>query len=145
MTTKTYVQGVKCSETEHIIKKNNSVDATKGATFVVLICDKNTNYFNVKHFILLFLIFLTSCTYNDMRKLFTDRPDAYTKFSGNFNYTKEQTEKAKNKIGLDFKKPLHETKDKKKLYYVGGSIYHNYDLFNNTYHVNGFGNLGVEF
>lgn len=90
-------------------------------------------------------VLLTSCTYNDMRKLFIDRPDSYTKFSGNFNYTKEQTEKAKNQIGVNFKKPLHETKDKKKLYYVGGSIYHNYDYFNRSYHVNGFGQLGMEF
>lgn len=80
-----------------------------------------------------------------MRKLFTDRPDSYTKFSGNFNYTKEQTEKAKNKIGVDFKKPFYETKDKQKLYYVGGSVYHNYDYFNKSYHVNGFGQLGMEF
>lgn len=94
---------------------------------------------------ILFCIFLTSCTYNDMRKLFIDRPDAYTKFSGNFNYTKSQTEAAKNKIGLQFKKPLHETKDKTKLYYVGGSVYHNYDLFSRSYHVNGFGQLGMEF
>jgi hypothetical protein len=94
---------------------------------------------------ILICVLLTSCTYNDMRKLFTDRPDAYTKFSGNFNYTKEQTEKAKNKIGVDFKKPLYETKNKQKLYYVGGSIYHNYDYFNRSYHVNGFGQLGMEF
>jgi len=80
-----------------------------------------------------------------MRKLFTDRPDAYTKFSGDFHYTKNQTETAKNKIGLEFKKPIHETKDKKRLYYIGGSAYHNYDLFTRSYHVNGFGQMGLEF
>ena len=80
-----------------------------------------------------------------MRKLFTDRPDAYTKFSGNFNYTKSQNENAKNKIGLEVKKPVYETKDKKKLYYLGGSVYHNYDLFSRSYHVNGFGQVGMEF
>lgn len=95
--------------------------------------------------LLILVIFLCSCTYNDMRKLFIDRPDAYTKFSGNFNYTKSQNENAKNKIGLEFKKPIHETKDKKKLYYLGGSVYHNYDLFSRSYHVNGFGQVGLEF
>ena len=95
--------------------------------------------------LLIFAILLCSCTYNDMRKLFIDRPDAYTKFSGNFNYTKSQNENAKNKIGLEFKKPIHETKDKKRLYYLGGSVYHNYDLFSKSYHVNGFGQLGMEF
>ena len=80
-----------------------------------------------------------------MRKLFVDRPDAYTKFSGEFNYTKEQNEKAKNKMGINFKKPLYETKNKSKLYYVGGSVYHNYDVFNNAYHINGFGQVGMEF
>jgi len=80
-----------------------------------------------------------------MRKLFTDRPDAYTKFSGNFHYTKSQNEGAKNKIGLEVKKPIYETKNKKKLYYIGGSVYHNYDLFSRSYHVNGFGQIGMEF
>ena len=91
------------------------------------------------------ILLLCSCTYNDMRKLFTDRPDAYTKFSGNFHYTKNQNENAKNKMGIEFKKPVYETKDKKKLYYLGGSLYHNYDLFSRSYHVNGFGQLGLEF
>lgn len=99
----------------------------------------------MKIVLLILTILLCSCTYNDMRKLFIDRPDAYTKFSGNFNYTKNQNENAKNKIGLEFKKPIHETKDKKRLYYLGGSVYHNYDLFSKSYHVNGFGQLGMEF
>lgn len=94
---------------------------------------------------ILFCIGLVSCTYNDMRKLFVDRPDSYTKIFGEFDYTKNQTENAKNKVGLNFKKPLHETKNKKHLYYVGGSVYHNHDMFNNSYHVNGFGQLGMEF
>lgn len=94
---------------------------------------------------ILLCVGLTSCTYNDMRKLFVDRPDSYTKIFGNFDYTKEQNENAKNKVGVNFKRPIHETKDKKKLYYVGGSIYHNYDLFSRSYYVNGFGQLGMEF
>jgi len=88
---------------------------------------------------------LTSCTYNDMRKLFTDRPDSYTKFSGNFHYTKNQTQNANNKLGLEFKKPIYITKDKEQMYYVGGSVYHNYDVFKTAYHINGFGHVGVEF
>lgn len=99
----------------------------------------------MKYTLLALIFLLSSCTYNDMRKLFIDRPDAYTKFSGNFNYTKSQNENAKNKIGFEFKKPIHETKDKKKLYYLGGSVYHNYDLFSRSYHVNGFGQIGFEF
>jgi hypothetical protein len=88
---------------------------------------------------------LAGCTYNDMEKIFKDRPDSYTKMFGEFDYTKNQNENAKNKVGVGFKRPLHETKDKKRLYYVGGSIYHNYDLFSKSYHVNGFGQLGMEF
>lgn len=67
------------------------------------------------------------------------------KFKGEFDYTKEEQEMVKNKFGVEFKKHLHETKDKKKLYYLGGSIYHNYDYFNRSYHINGFGQLGMEF
>jgi hypothetical protein len=89
----------------------------------------------MKYFILLIFL-LTSCTSTN---------NEYTKVSGNLKYTKDRTEKASNNIGLSFKKPIHETKDKKLLYYLGGNIYHNYDLFNNSYHINGFGNLGIEF
>ena len=53
-----------------------------------------------------------------MRKLFIDRPDAYTKFSGNFNYTKEQTEKAKNKIGT-----ITVTKDNANQFYPNRIFY----------------------
>jgi hypothetical protein len=90
-------------------------------------------------------IALTSCTYNDMRKLFTDRPDAYTKFSGNFNYTKSQLNSANNRVGMEVKKPLYTTKDKKQMYYVGGSVYHNYDVFRSVSFINGFCQAGVEF
>jgi len=88
---------------------------------------------------------LCSCTYNDMRKLFTDRPDAYTKIFGEFDYTKNQREAASNKLGLEVKHPIYETKDKKQMYYVGGNVYHNYDVFKTAYHINGFGHLGLEF
>jgi hypothetical protein len=88
---------------------------------------------------------LTSCTYNDMRRLFTDSPDSYTKFSGNFHYTKNQMEAVHNKAGIEFKRPIYSTKDKKQMYYVGGSVYHNYDAFKTAYHINGFGHVGVEF
>jgi hypothetical protein len=88
---------------------------------------------------------LTSCTYNDMRRLFTHSPDSYTKFSGNFHYTKKQMEAAHNKAGIEFKRPIHTTKDEEQMYYVGGSVYHNYDAFKTSYHINGFGHVGVEF
>ena len=88
---------------------------------------------------------LTSCTYNDTIKLFRDRPDAYTKFSGNFDYTKRQNESANKKTGFEFKQPIYTTKDEEQMYYVGGSVYHNYDLFRTTYHINGFGQVGIEF
>jgi hypothetical protein len=80
-----------------------------------------------------------------MRKLFTDHPDAYTKMFGEFDYTKNQREAASNKLGLVVKQPIYETKDKKQMFYVGGDVYHNYDVFKTTYHVNGFGHLGLEF
>lgn len=95
--------------------------------------------------LLVIAVLLCSCTYNDMRKLFIDRSDSYTKFSGNFNYTKSQTEAANNKVGIQFKRPFYTTKDKSKMFYVGGNVYHNYDVFKVTYHVNGFTHLGFEF
>lgn len=99
----------------------------------------------MKLFLLVCVMLLCSCTYNDMRKLFTDHPRAYTKIFGNFDYTKNQNQSSHNKAGLEFKKPIYETKDKEQLYYIGGSIYHNYDLFSKSYHVNGFGQVGMEF
>ena len=99
----------------------------------------------MKLVLIILLLLLCSCTYNDMRKLFVDRPDAYTKMLGEFDYTKDQKDGARNKVGLEVKHPIHETKDKKRLYYVGGNVYHNYDMFMNVYHVNGFGQVGMEF
>lgn len=91
-------------------------------------------------------IVLASCTHNDTRKHFTDRSDTtYTKFSGNFNYTKSQFESAQNRAGVEVKKPLYTTKDKKQMYYIGGSVYHNHDVFKKVFFVNGFGQAGVEF
>lgn len=67
------------------------------------------------------------------------------KIKGEFSYTKKEKEMAKNKFGVEFKKNLYETKNKEQLYYLGGSIYHNYDYFNRSYHINGFGQIGMEF
>lgn len=92
-----------------------------------------------------FCLLVCSCTYHDMERIFKDRPDAYTKFLGEMDYSKSQREAANHKLGVDFKRPIHETKDKKKMYYVGGNVYHNYDVFNKSYYVNGFGHVGVEF
>lgn len=86
---------------------------------------------NVK-ILLCFLI--CSCSILDEQKL-----------KGNFDYSKKEQQMAKNKIGIEFKKDIYETSDKTKNYYIGGSIYHNYDLFNKSYHLNGFGQLGMEF
>ena len=81
-----------------------------------------------------------------MRKLFTDRPDSYTKFSGNFHYTKSQLDSsAHNRVGMEVKKPIYTTKDKKQMYYVGGSVYHNYNVFKGVSFINGFSQVGVEF
>ena len=72
--------------------------------------------------------------------------DKYTKISGNLKHTKSnQQQSSSNKIGLQFKKPIYETSDKTKSYHIGGSIYHNYDLFSKSYHINGFGQVGMEF
>jgi len=94
---------------------------------------------------MLHALILCSCTLQDMERIFKDRPDAYTKFLGQMDYSKSQRQDAQHKFGVDFKHPLHETKNEKMLYYMGGSAYHNYDLFNKSYYVNGFGHLGVEF
>lgn len=67
------------------------------------------------------------------------------KLKGEFNYSKKEQQMLKNKFGVEFKKNLYETENKKNLYYLGGSIYHNHDIFNNSYHINGFGQLGMEF
>lgn len=67
------------------------------------------------------------------------------KFKGNLDYTKRERETSNNKSGIEFKKHLYETRNKKYLYFLGGSIYHNYDLFNKSYHLNGFAQLGMEF
>jgi hypothetical protein len=84
---------------------------------------------------LLLCIVLCSCVQNKNFKV-----------SGNFNYTKnDQQPLVKNKVGIEFKKPIYETQDKTKSYHIGGSIYHNYDLFNRSYHLNGFGQVGMEF
>ena len=72
--------------------------------------------------------------------------DEDTKITGNLNYTKRnQQQSASNNIGIQFKRSIYETSDKTKSYHIGGSIYHNYDLFNRSYHLNGFGQLGMEF
>lgn len=83
---------------------------------------------------ILICFFICSCNIADEKK-----------FKGEFNYTKEEQQMAKNKFGIEFKKNLYETPDKTKNYYIGGSIYHNYDLFNRSYHLNGFGQIGMEF
>jgi hypothetical protein len=99
----------------------------------------------MKFVYILLAVALTSCTYNDMRKLFTDRPDSYTKFSGNFHYTKNQMEAAQNRVGLEVRKPIYTTKDEEQMFYVGGSVYHNYDIFKGISFVNGFSQVGMEF
>ena len=82
------------------------------------------------------LFLLTSCINLDLDE---------KKFKGEFNYTKKEQDMAKNKFGLEFKKRIYETHDKTEMYYFGGSIYHNYDLFSKSYHINGFAQLGVDF
>jgi hypothetical protein len=82
------------------------------------------------------LFLLTSCINLDLDE---------KKFKGEFNYTKKEQEMAKNKFGVEFKKRIYETHDKTEMYYIGGSIYHNYDLFSKSYHINGFTQLGLEF
>lgn len=99
-----------------------------------------------KNKILALLLLITpACTHNDMRKLFVDRPDAYSKIFGEFDYTKKQQESAKHKIGLEYKKPVYTTSDQSKMYYVGGSVYHNYDVFSGVTFMNGFAHVGMEF
>lgn len=86
------------------------------------------------------LLGFCSCSYNT-----TSKNEKYIKYTGEFNYTKKETETAKHKFGVQFRNPIYTTKNKKQMYYFGGSVYHNYDLFQTAYHLNAFGELGVEF
>lgn len=93
----------------------------------------------MKILLLVLLILLTSCVN------FKENKSDYTKISGNFNYTKNNTEKSYNEIMISYKKKLHETKNKKMLYYLNGNIAHNYDVFNRSCFITAFSSLGVEF
>ena len=90
---------------------------------------------NQKIIIFFFIVFLTACSYNNQE----------VTFRGNFNYSKKEEESANNNLGIDFKKPIYTSKNKKYMYYLGGSVNHNYDVFNDVTFINGFGQLGVEF
>ena len=92
------------------------------------------NYLIKKIFKTLLCFLLCSCSVIEEKK-----------FKGEFNYTKKEQDMSKNKFGVEFKKRIYETRDKTKMYYIGGSIYHNYDLFSKSYHINGFTQLGLEF
>lgn len=70
------------------------------------------------------------------------------KVSGNLNYTKQtksRQEVLKNAIELKYRKNLHEDVDKKYLFYIGGNIGVDQDIFNNTSKVNAMSSLGVDF
>lgn len=94
----------------------------------------------IKHLLIIVLtVKLCSCASSDSNnKNFL--------FSGNLNYErKEEQQTLKNKLGGVFKRQIYQTKDQTKTYYLGGSIYHNYDVFNKTMHINGFGEISVVF
>lgn len=94
----------------------------------------------MKNLVFFVLIGLCSCSYSSSTK-----KEKYIKYIGEFSYTKKETETAKHKFGVQFRNPIYTSKNKKQMYYFGGSVYHNYDLFQTAYHINAFGELGVEF
>lgn len=91
----------------------------------------------IKVILFLIVLLLMSCN--------TYKEKDYITLKGEFNYSKETTESAKKVFGAEFKKPLYITKNKKIMYYIGGNIYYNYDVFKNVIHENGFSHIGVEF
>lgn len=80
-----------------------------------------------------------------MERIFKDRPDNYTKIFGHYNYTQNQIKAIKNNSNVIGKRSLHETSDKKLLYYTGGSVYNSYDNFNKPKLNTGFTQIGIEY
>ena len=78
-------------------------------------------------------LFLCSCTMDEL------------KFRGEFDYSRSERETAKNKFGTEFKKIIYQSPNKNKSYFIGGSVYHDYDIFNHVTTTHGFGHLGIEF
>jgi actin-related protein len=66
-------------------------------------------------------------------------------FRGSVDYTQQRNQQLINVIGNDFKVKIFESSDKKYMWFFGGSIEHNYNIFQSSYHINGFGRMGIEY
>jgi len=75
---------------------------------------------------------------------YTKEPIKYT-FTGNLDYTQQKGKTATSSFGTEFRVPLWEHPQKKLMLYCGGSVEHNYNIFNQSQFVSGFGQLGIEF
>jgi hypothetical protein len=68
--------------------------------------------------------------------------------AGNVDYTRKEKsaqETLKHAVELKYRQNIHETKDKKYLVYLGGKVYLDHDVFNNTCRVNTMSSVGIEF
>lgn len=66
-------------------------------------------------------------------------------FCGNVDYTQQKSQQLINVIGNDFRVKIFEPSNKKYMWFFGGSIEHNYNVFQRSYYINSFGQLGFEF
>ena len=70
------------------------------------------------------------------------------KVSGKMDYSRginSPQETLKKAVELKYRKSLYETSDKKHLFYLGGKVYIDHDIFRNTSKVNTMTSLGWEF
>ncbi len=70
------------------------------------------------------------------------------KVSGKLDYSKEinsPQETLRKAVELKYRKNIYETPDKKHLFYLGGKVYIDQDIFRNTSKVNTMTSLGWEF
>lgn len=67
------------------------------------------------------------------------------KFSGETNYTKDETESMNSKLKLEYRHKLYEPKNKKWESHITGTVVTDYDHFNNQIKNNAFTTIGFEF
>lgn len=67
---------------------------------------------------------------------------------GNLDYSRSVSspqETLRKTVELKYRQNLHETPDKKYLFYIGGKVFLDHDVFRNTSKVNTMTSLGVDF
>jgi hypothetical protein len=84
---------------------------------------------------IVFCFFSQACTVNSK----------HIKVRGNTNYTQSQNKSLSTNLNLDYTIPMYETKNKKYLFYIGGTITTDFDHFGNEIKTNTFTTFGVDF